>query len=231
MPNTTNYNMRQLAQGDLQPWVTVNTNDVAVDTRLAAVDHFGPRNVTNLDANGTLTANLSYGYMGGMIRRGATVAVVAAGSVTCTASQTNYVELSFEDGIVSVNIAGFTPGRYPMAEVVCDATKKTSINDRRTWIDAPRDNRLSKSVAGGVDVTLTNAEAAHQIIELTGALTANINVIVPAISRQWTVANKTSGAFTLTVKGASGTGVAVTQNMRCIVYHDGTNVVRATADV
>lgn len=91
-------------------------------------------------------------------------------------------------------------------------------------------SRLVKSVAGGADVTLTIAEARNQILECTGALTANINVIVPAVAWQWTVHNNTSGTFTLTVKTASGTGIAVLQGKRAILYGDGTNIVSATTD-
>ena len=85
--------------------------------------------------------------------------------------------------------------------------------------------RLSKSVAGGVDVTLTAAEAANQFIELTGTLTANINVIVPAAARLFFIYNGTAGAYTLTVKTAAGTGVAVTQGGRKFLECDATNVV------
>lgn len=42
---------------------------------------------------------------------------------------------------------------------------------------------LTKSVAGGAAVTLTAAEGRNSIILLTGALTANINVIVPTVAR------------------------------------------------
>jgi len=85
--------------------------------------------------------------------------------------------------------------------------------------------RLSKSVAGGADVALTATEAANQFIELTGALTANINVTVPAAARLFMIYNATSGAYTLTVKTAAGTGVAVPQGSRVVLECDGTNVV------
>lgn len=84
---------------------------------------------------------------------------------------------------------------------------------------------LNKSVAGGTDVTLTSGEAAYNIINFTGLLTANINVIVPTSVRSWYFYNNTTGAYTLTVKTAAGTGVAVTQTARTILYCDGTNVV------
>lgn len=90
---------------------------------------------------------------------------------------------------------------------------------------------LSKSITGGVNVTLTAVEAGNGILVFTGALTASISVIVPtAPTRPWVVFNNTTGAFTLTVKTASGTGVAVPQGKREIVYCDGTNVAPAFSD-
>lgn len=88
---------------------------------------------------------------------------------------------------------------------------------------------LSKSVAGGVDVTLSTAEDAAEQLELTGTLTANINVIVSTAARQRKVKNSTSGAYTVTVKTAAGTGLVVAQGkgwtpLAC----DGTNVANQT---
>ncbi len=81
----------------------------------------------------------------------------------------------------------------------------------------------SKTLTGS-DVTLTNSEAAKDIIVLSGTLTANVNLIVPVFVKQWIVANNTSGAFTVTVKTASGTGGLVTQGTSRVFYGDGTNV-------
>ncbi|MGH8585401.1 MAG: DUF2793 domain-containing protein [Gammaproteobacteria bacterium] len=102
--------------------------------------------------------------------------------------------------------------------------------DGSSWVVYPFIGRLSKSVAGGSDVTLTAVEARNQILEFTGALTANINVVMPAPPWQWIVYNATSGTFTLTVKTASGTGVVVTQHKRALLYADGTNVVHGLTD-
>lgn len=88
---------------------------------------------------------------------------------------------------------------------------------------------LNKSVAGAIDVTLTANESAFNIINFTGAITANINIIVPTAVRSWYFYNNTTGAFTVTVKTAAGTGLAVTQTARSILYCDGTNVVSPTS--
>lgn len=87
--------------------------------------------------------------------------------------------------------------------------------------------RLSKSVAGGSDVTLTTAEMANKVMEFTGILTANINVIFAATPDVYYLKNSTTGSFTLTVKNASGTGVAIPQGASRIIVNDGTNIIFA----
>jgi hypothetical protein len=91
---------------------------------------------------------------------------------------------------------------------------------------------LSKSVAGAANVSLTPVEAGNGIIELTGAITANIAVIVPVSpTRDWIFINHTSGAFEVTIKTAAGTGVVVDQGTSINVYTDGTNVDYNTTKV
>jgi len=88
------------------------------------------------------------------------------------------------------------------------------------------------SVAGGSDYTLSGSELNRIVYKFTGAITANINVIVPATVQQYWIDNSTTGSFTLTVKTSAGTGVAISQGERAILYSDGTNVVDAdTASV
>lgn len=87
------------------------------------------------------------------------------------------------------------------------------------------------SVAGSSDVTLTTAQSRNNLIELTGALTGNINVVVPTADKFYWLYNNTSGSFTLTVKTASGTGVTVTQGAWAALYCDGTNVEKVFQNV
>lgn len=92
-------------------------------------------------------------------------------------------------------------------------------------------NRLSKSVAGSANVTLTTVENGNGIMEFTGVLTGSINVIVSTNTRPFLVYNATTGAYTLTVKTASGTGVVVPQGYRALLECDGTNVVSAISAI
>jgi hypothetical protein len=90
---------------------------------------------------------------------------------------------------------------------------------------------LSKSIAGGAGTTvLTEAEASANTIVLTGAITGNRVVEVPARPRQFLVVNNTTGAFTVTVKVNGQTGIVVASTKAAILYTDGTDVERATAD-
>lgn len=74
------------------------------------------------------------------------------------------------------------------------------------------------------DVTLTAAENRSLYLNCTGTLTGNRNVIIAARRGFWLVYNNTAGAFSLTFKTAAGSGVAVQQGKRAILYCDGTNV-------
>lgn len=92
--------------------------------------------------------------------------------------------------------------------------------------------RFQKSVAGSANVTLTQAEYENHSIEFTGALTGSISVFLPLTDgRRWSFLNSTTGNFTLTVIGATGTGVVLLRLTRTEVYTDGTNVYRETSSV
>jgi len=92
---------------------------------------------------------------------------------------------------------------------------------------------LSKSVAGSANVTLTTAnadptaEASNKVLDLSGTLTGNIHVFVPAVENNYLVYNNTAGAFTMNVAATGETGVAIPQGTHKWVYCDGTNVTLA----
>jgi hypothetical protein len=108
------------------------------------------------------------------------------------------------------------------------ASKEVTCNAAITTLDSAVAGVLSKSVAGSSNVTLTAAEAFNAVITFTGALTGNINVIVPTANKVWTIYNNTTGAYTLTVKTAAGTGIAVSQGSYAILYCNATNVLQAS---
>lgn len=60
-------------------------------------------------------------------------------------------------------------------------------------------------------------------------MTGNINLIVATAPKLYLIHNSTTGAFTITVKTAAGTGVVVVQGATRWVYCDGTNVLSGTS--
>lgn len=89
---------------------------------------------------------------------------------------------------------------------------------------------LQKPLAGNVDISLTGLESGNAILEFTGALTANVNVVIPSTpTRSWIVRNKTTGNFVLMAKTATGAGTALTQNSVTVIYSDGTDIINAAS--
>lgn len=76
--------------------------------------------------------------------------------------------------------------------------------------------------------TLSGAELNRIAYKFIGALTANMEIVVPPTVQQYWVDNQTSGSYTTVVKTASGASAAVTQGGRAILYCDGSSVVNAS---
>ena len=79
------------------------------------------------------------------------------------------------------------------------------------------------------DYTLAGSELNRIAYQFTGAITGNIEVIVPNTVQQYWVYNNTSGgSYTLRVRTSAQTpGVLVTRGSRAILYSDGSEVVDA----
>jgi hypothetical protein len=89
----------------------------------------------------------------------------------------------------------------------------------------------SIAVTSGATLTFSNGALSNgkdQVIKLTGTIAGAINVVVPdGIEKTYVIENATSGAYTVTVKTSSGSGVTwgATDKGIKMVYSDGTNVV------
>lgn len=113
------------------------------------------------------------------------------------------------------------------AGVAEDAAKSDQL---ATAIQILLRGKASINVAGGAGVNLTAAQYSVPILILTGALTANINVIFPAASGAWIVRNQTTGNFTVTCKTAAGSGVVLAQGCSNALFGDGTNIYPEQSD-
>jgi len=128
---------------------------------------------------------------------------------------------------------------YPLGARVLNSVKSgfwvntvedNTVNPENTtgaltgWI--PQDSSGITNISGltSSSVTLNSVQASKSRIVLNGTLTANINIVVPAWVKSWQVINNTVGAFTVTVKTPSGTGVAMTSGTTHYVIGDGVNI-------
>jgi hypothetical protein len=89
-------------------------------------------------------------------------------------------------------------------------------------------------VAGltNANVVLTAAQAKKQFLVFSGALTANVQITLPTVFQSWLAINNCTGAFTLKLMTAGGTGVVIPAggpSQPTPIYCDGTNIQTAVA--
>lgn len=115
-----------------------------------------------------------------------------------------------------------------------------------TWGDTVNNNitaMIEQAVTGKATVamadanqTLTTAngttdQARCMMVECTGALTADRNVVCPTATKMYIVNNLTTGSHNVVFKTSGGTGITVLPGTIQIVYCDGTNVVGGISSV
>lgn len=96
------------------------------------------------------------------------------------------------------------------------------------FVSNANDGVVTIGVTGG-PLTLTAAQYGVATLLFTGTLTSNSTITVPNAG-VWTIANRTTGAFTLTIKTAAGAGDLVSQGFNAYVAADGVNVIDVHTD-
>lgn len=80
-------------------------------------------------------------------------------------------------------------------------------------------NSVGNQVARNVYLNVTSS--------VPGGLTAQRDLIVPTINKNYVVENNTTGGQSIRVKTAAGTGIVVANGTKVPLYVDGTNVTYA----
>jgi hypothetical protein len=115
----------------------------------------------------------------------------------------------------------------------------TTGENNTTWGTVTNTNlgtAIEEAITGSADVAFSNADitltltntnttqtARNLRLNLFGTATAGYNLIVPAVEKAYIVANLTDG--TITVKNATGTGIAVPTGKTMWVFNTGSDVV------
>lgn len=122
-------------------------------------------------------------------------------------------------------------------------TKQGTNDNPNTWgtvVNQQVIALLEEAVAGvatidctgssNVDISATTAngatdDARHAVLELTGTIGANIDLLVPAVDKIYLVRSDFTGAFTITLKPIGGsTGIEFTNTQTALVYVNGTSI-------
>lgn len=125
-------------------------------------------------------------------------------------------------------VLGSTDGSTLWFNIVAGNMTDPDSGGSAGWVPLKSYGITTVSGVTGGAVTLTPAQAKASVLRITGALVANAAIVVPNwVAQQWLIANATTGAFTLTVRTAAGTGVVVPQgdfSEPVGVYGDGVNI-------
>ena len=104
---------------------------------------------------------------------------------------------------------------------------------------------LDIAIAGGLSVSITTTDvtltltqgtssatnigsttAQYAILNISGAMTAARNLILPSSSRRYIINNNTTGGFALTVKGAATTGVTMVNGEKSHIFWNGSDYAK-----
>lgn len=126
-----------------------------------------------------------------------------------------------------------TPTSNLRLEIQATGENDSTWGDKANVVFQLLEDAISKRVPltlTSSDITLTalnyvSDQARSLCLACSGVLSANVNVIVPAVPKMYLVSNDTTGSYTLTVKTSAGTGIVVEQGALVVVFCDGTNVV------
>jgi hypothetical protein len=133
---------------------------------------------------------LTWGYYGGTANVGGVPTTIANGTVTLTASDTNYVEAN-SSGVVSVNLVGFTAGAYPLYEILTNASSVVGYTDKR-MSPVP----LGSDISSGTTPVAIQAACSDRVTALTVGRVLTFRIPHPMVL--------TSVRFSLEVASSSG---------------------------
>lgn len=106
----------------------------------------------------------------------------------------------------------------------------TTNTNLGTLIEEAIAGYVTQAVTDGAATVLTipngtSSNGRNYVIQLTGALTANRTVEVPAVDKPYIFFNATTGGYSVTVKVSGQTGVTIANGKKAIVYTNSTDVI------
>jgi hypothetical protein len=108
----------------------------------------------------------------------------------------------------------------------------TTNTNLGTLIEQAISGYVTQTITDGADTVITipngaSGAARNMYIEMTGALTATRNLIVPTNRKLYFVYNNTTGGFSVTVKASGMTGIVVPNGKKMLLVSNGTDIFEA----
>jgi hypothetical protein len=108
----------------------------------------------------------------------------------------------------------------------------TTNTNLGTLLEQAISGYVTQAITDGADTVITipngaTGVARNMYIEMTGALTAARNLIVPANKKLYFIYNNTTGGYAVTVKVSGQTGVSFANGSNVILVSNGTDIVQA----
>jgi hypothetical protein len=167
------------------------------------------------------SSGLTWGFYGGTIFVNGVATQISNGTVSLTNSASNLIELS-RTGVVSASTSGASADKIPLYEAVTSGGVVTVYVDYRTGVY--QFGGYTTQAMSDSNQPLTQAKALCDVVECTGALTAQRNLTIPHWGKPRLIYNNTTGGFGVQAIGATGTGFVVTNGKHALVYSNGTNI-------
>jgi hypothetical protein len=113
-----------------------------------------------------------------------------------------------------------------------NAWGNTTNTNLGTLIEQAVSGYVTQTINDGADTVITipngaSGTARNMYIEMTGALTAVRNMVVPSNKKLYFIYNNTTGGYSVTVKVSGQTGIVVPNGKKMILVSDGTDIVEA----
>ncbi|BEH49317.1 hypothetical protein ACGYTQ_10285 [Burkholderia pseudomallei] len=164
------------------------------------------------------TSGLTWGYYGGnFVDNTGTNHAITNGTLTLTASTTNYVYADNVTGAVSVNTTGFPAGKVPLYSIVTNASQATSYLDYRSY---------QPSITGGSIQTIANEGSGVGIYDTVTSGQAKFKSLVAGSGV--TVTDNGNGTVTIGTSGSSGTVTGGSNEGSGVGVFDATNSTSTT---
>ena len=173
--------------------------------------------------------------------RAKTVVFNGSGAISCNLLQSSLAGDGFMIGVVNQGTGSVTLDPYG-AETVDEVASKDLAPGESTFVVCDGTNwftigygrstefqftKLVFDISSGTPFTLTSAQAQNKLLQFIGTATEDTVVNVPFVVAVYYTQCSYSGAYSLTLKTASGSGVEMENTDRAIVYCDGVDVVLA----